>query len=122
MNRERLNELAETIDGLPTVPVDWKSVFGKKVRGFSMKETEFLCGSPACLLGWTRSLWEGPPEVVLALTLAEAEDLFMPWNQYADFLADPGDSKFVTSSHAAAVLRHAANTGKIDWSVGRDLA
>ena len=116
MNSKRLMILADRIDGLPYV--GWNEAVRER-PGFNMGFSHYGCQTPACLAGWARVEFGASPIEALNLTEREFWALAAPENKYADYTARPGDQGFITSQHAAAVLRHAANTGKIDWSVGK---
>lgn len=47
-----------------------------------------------------------------------AYELFMPMHEFADFAAYHGGKGWIAPEHAARVLRHLADTGEIDWSLG----
>ena len=116
MNKERILELADKIDGLPTV------VYGENdpnKRSFCMEATYHPCGNPACLAGWVEEIWdveEDPDPLGIVGTKHEME-LFEPRAPWATFFHKPGEEGFITSEHAAAVLRHFAETGEVDWSI-----
>ena len=117
MNKKRILELADTIDGLPTV------VYGTNdpnSHSFCMEATNHPCGSPACLAGWTDELWNPdkyPDPLGIAGTGREME-LFEPREPWATYFHRPHQDGFITSEHAAAVLRNLAETGEVDWTVG----
>ena len=115
MNVERINLLADVIEVEPEVKVSLPR------SGFDMRREFHECGSPACIEGYARKLFRCPLGEdllpVLGITPSQAIELFMPGNCHASFLASPGNPLWVTPQHAAAVLRHLARTGKVDWSV-----
>lgn len=93
------------------------------------------CGTAACILGFYRLGVEHRPEIFKVEKYSDSDPdlndyntflgtneeaanlLFMPNNQHANWIASPGEPRYVTRPHAVAVLRHMADTGKIDWSV-----
>ena len=57
----------------------------------------------------------------LDLTSEETQELFTPAHTYADWSAGYGDhAQYITREHAGAVLRHFAETGEVDWRVGKE--
>lgn len=108
MNVERIRELANVIEVQPHTRIEDET-------GFNMRYFEHDCGSPACIGGWANFIWGKGREDTsteargyLGISLEHAESLFFP-----DF-----DMDRITPTHAAAVLRNLADTGKVDWSVG----
>ncbi len=88
------------------------------------------CGTPACIAGWTVAIGHDNPTSVqnndafdearalLGLTLTEGVSLFMPSKSVACYYTtDPESQKHISPARAAAVLRHLAYTGIIDWSI-----
>lgn len=55
---------------------------------------------------------------VLGLNTGEADLLFTPENGHARWNAWSEDPAYVTADRAVAVLRHLADHGVIDWTVG----
>ena len=139
MNQERLEQLASIVDKLET---------GREPGQFDMEEIIHVnpeqgdCGTPACLIGWTLSLfgyddavynyeiddipitdptlgwsagWAKAREL-LDLTYAQADELFCPMKESIHYLARPADGdRFITAKRAAAAIRHMADTGHVDW-------
>ena len=123
MNAENLGRLANVIEDLPTVEYDYSydapgpegSMYADT---FCMKEEQHRCGSPACLLGWAEHIFGRDAYDALDLSFPdETVALFTPENRHARFGAGPDEYGHITAQHAAAVLRHAAKTGEIDWSI-----
>lgn len=117
MNTDRIRQLADIIERQPHTPITAES-------GFNMDNWTHDCGTPACICGWANSVQNelngtehriGSPMHArnwLGLTTEQGEDLFRPFG-IDNLLWDS-----ITPTHAAAVLRHLADTGKVDWSVG----
>ena len=98
-----------------------------------MGNVNHTCGTPSCIAGYGKLLFKDiiaakrrdsgssysydDIEAVLDLTEEQAEELFMPKTPDADWWAEENDPGYVTAQHAAAVLRHLAKTGDIDWRV-----
>jgi hypothetical protein len=118
MNTDRIRQLADVIERQPHTPITAES-------GFNMGNWEHDCGNPACICGWANFVQNelngtehriGSPVHArnwLGLEMEQASALFKP----------NGDSSYetweeITPTHAAAVLRHLADTGRVDWSVG----
>ena len=126
MNAERLLELADHIEGLPTVGRVGSAACTETESAFYMAYTHHDCGTPACIAGWAHYLFapavpmdmvEDGAQDALGLNGAQRAELFMPANVVADYRAEEDDFAFVEARHAAAVLRYAAATGDIDWRV-----
>ena len=132
MNKARILELADKIDGLPSLSWDDSDRLYRGRHAFNMGSAKHDCGTPACIAGWaahmycggeTRGEWDDDlddAEEALGLTHDQGTELFVPVvKSVAHYRAkNPGDPGFVTSEHAAAVLRNLAETGEIDWTVG----
>ncbi len=57
-------------------------------------------------------------QLLLDLDPDSAHDLFIPMTSQGDYSVTNKDAdNYITSRHAAAVLRHLAKTGKVDWSL-----
>ena len=123
MNKKRILELADKIDGLPLPndPETYKS-------SFDMGVVSHRCGSPSCIAGQALHMFDdiGKPDGYRMMAACEClglepdagNALFAPNNDYACFDARIGEPGFVTPKHAAAVLRNLAETGEVDWTVG----
>lgn len=59
----------------------------------------------------------GTAQIWLGISDSDAEALFEPRHECADFRAEPGDDGWITAAHAAAVLRRFAESGEIDWTL-----
>lgn len=123
MNRERLAKLADTIEA------------GREDLGFNMQEWvgEHGCGTTACIAGWTCAVfapkdWEemirlGTGGYMRAHsergTVGEvaAEELGFAIASDARLLFIPDNWFHASAEKAVRVLRHAALTGTIDWSI-----
>lgn len=129
MNKERILALADLIEKQPHTTVEAPS-------GFSMENWSHDCGTPACIAGWAWAMEKAKMEDVddnasdaaqkfLGLGVLTGDSLFEPdlrdtdlalnhhWENHTDLWGH------ITPTHAAAVLRHLADTGKVDWSVGQ---
>ena len=56
-------------------------------------------------------------ETALGLSEKQATDLFAVNEDSADPQADEGEPGFISPKRAAAVLRHLAETGEVDWTI-----
>lgn len=129
MNKERILTLADIIEAQPHTGVDAE-------KGFNMNSIlHNYCNTPCCIAGW--AVWEaqGRPERVdrykyeTGLEIPAAEYLEMPLDPQHDCgsamrLFYPDDDEIndrnyqdLQPSEAAKVLRHLAETGKVDWSI-----
>lgn len=118
---DRIRQLADIIQAQPHTPITAES-------GFNMCNWTHTCGTPACIAGWAnfvRTDDDGTflgdmsaAAMWLGITKSQAEELFAPDE---DFEEEDGPLFLwseITPTHAAAVLRHLADTGRVDWSVG----
>ena len=124
MNVERIRELADVIEKQPDANRNDEGL------GFAMSDFFHTCGSPSCIAGWASHLFmsdEQCPDFystddvladVLDIKISEAIYLSCPENDWANAFALVGEPGHVTPAHAAAVLRHLADTGKLNWYVG----
>ena len=116
MNADNLRALADLVEIQPDTRLFGPDEPG--VRGFCMVHTHHECGAPACLQGWAKVLsGDASTMQFLDLTDSQSSELYLPSHPYAYWHAYPGEPGHVSSKHAAAVLRHAAETDEIDWSV-----
>lgn len=113
----RIRKLASAIEKQPHVAPSAD-------KGFNMWGYNHPCGTPSCIAGWAiykfKSTRPGPFETkhdhaarILNLDDRRALRLFDP-----EHYGSMEDMRQVTPNHAAAVLRHLADTGEVDWSVG----
>ena len=111
LNRARLHALAEFVE-----THDW----------FDMGTVQHPCGTPACIAGCACHIASDADYSSMALaaeclglTAEQKTELFMPHFDPDGlfYAAEPGELGYVTREHAAAVLRHLAETGTVDWSV-----
>lgn len=111
MQVERIRALADLIEQQPHT--DWSAL-----SGFNMTHYTHNCDTPCCIAGWAahqtgnkdRPAWIEATEY-LGLADDVADNLFLMWDSDISF-------ESVTPSHAAAVLRHLADHGVVDWTVG----
>lgn len=95
---------------------------------FDMTMYRHECGTPACIAGHAAALagidrTEGPAIARaardwLGLDEERGSELFWPENEHANWWGLTRRFQKVTRAHAGAVLRHLAETGRIDWSAG----
>lgn len=137
MNIERINELADHIEGLTWVDIGFKDDDGVRERAwrgelFSMRswtylDSDYRCETPACMAGHCVALFGGgayrrnDPEYnamrLLGLSEDQAIELFSPGGEHADFtITTDSDPRFISPARAAAQLRRVAETGEVDWS------
>ena len=121
MNIERLNELADIIVMLPHARPE--PIYGEQPpAAFNMGM--WHCGAVACIGGWAEALylpdyhgaeptWEAGK--ALGLSEDEADQLFYPEEQSG--WRAPHTYDDITPMMAAAVIRHLADTGIIDWGI-----
>lgn len=114
--KPRILALADLIESLPHT---------RKAGGFNMNYFLHLCGSPSCIMGWASFIWGNPeaPDYGTELDgmrcLLGHPDLSSEEREAAHDLAygtEDLDLLSITPAHAAATLRHYAETGEVDWS------
>jgi hypothetical protein len=112
MNRKHLLHLANAIEADNTTINGEPLAFNMSVY---FNSHSFECGTAACIAGWARAIWGiraagttfRAAADVLKLTDEEADNLFLAYGM-------PHLSE-ITAEHAVRTLRHAAETGVIDW-------
>ena len=122
MNKVRLLELADHLETLTHHPDDglYDEVIGSE-KFFNLSAYTFECEAPACIAGHAAAMFSDlydvdihdEAELVLDLTTKQADNLFLPslHKVIAKRMID------VTPQEAAKVVRHFAETEKIDWSI-----
>lgn len=115
MNINNINRLADVIEVQ-------EHTNREAASGFAMNVFFHTCGTPACIAGWADYLsgaeWYGDART------DEVEERAAEWldlesdQAYSLFWAGNLDLRLITPKQAAAVLRHLAVTGNVDWSVG----
>jgi hypothetical protein len=119
MNTDHIRHLADVIERQPHTDLNAPT-------GFCMTNWTHNCGTPACIAGWANfvqddgDLYLGDISAAarwLGITRSQAGELFAP----DENLCEEDGPLFlwsdITPTHAAAVLRHLADTGCVDWSV-----
>jgi hypothetical protein len=125
MNKERILALADLIEKQEHTGLDSKS-------GFNMGDFTHYCGTPACIAGWAIAMKLGD------LSCDVDKEIFISGKSYSSlageflgigeelhvelFFSSPGEIPLdeVSPQIAASVLRHLAETGEVDWSIGGD--
>lgn len=135
MNKKNILRVADAIE---------KGELVKRGIGFNMeavisiatdrrKDHVDSCGTVACIAGWAHCVRY--PRRKLARLIADTEDYAhyesVAWESAVDFLglseetaddlfqpSGAGPWTYITPAQAVRVLRHLAETGKVDWSVG----
>ena len=124
LNTENINQLADHIEQCKEVTrEDHRHSMGPS---FTMRNTIYSCGAPACMLGHNQALHKRSVRCTpmdtfandLGITVTQAEELTCPAdNNSADYRAPPGYWSYISKARAVAVLRHLADTGKVDWTI-----
>lgn len=122
MNRENILKVADAIEHAAKKRSRPKLGFNMRtVRGIPLPDapdmTGHNCQTIACIAGWTQAVhklpesnfWARDTREVLGLTHDEAHALFEPPYWW--------EGKYTTAK-AVAVLRHLAESGEVDWTVG----
>ena len=99
---------------------------------FNMRRTQYDCGAPACLAGWTCQLagvledqWHSlmtKAKGFLGLTRKQHDKLFTPvlackWG--VSCMSGPTEEGYISPQLAARVMRRYAVTGKVQWKKAR---
>lgn len=125
MNRENILKVAQAIED--AAKPDAKPEFGfnmagfRAIRGYWPDRTGHDCGTTCCIAGWAAGTggdgWqiEARARERLGLTISEANRLFFAEDAEGNISTD---LEKVEPAHAVAVLRHLAETGVVDWTVG----
>ncbi len=137
LNVKRINQLADYLEAetefqdLEAGPRN-----ARTMTQFNMSRFEFNCGAPACIAGHACTLFRNPirraldlthrngplyltldtpgmATKLLGLSHSQAGTLFTPSRLPDNF----NGYNSITPKVAAAVLRHLAKTGEVDWSV-----
>lgn len=104
--------LANLIEKLPFTDEDAKD-------GFSMTNYNHSCGTPSCIAGW--AAWEANNRH--SVRNGEVSSLAL---EHLEISQDIGEELFYPHGYsynrqspqkAAAVLRHLAATGEVDWDI-----
>ena len=127
MDTDKIRKLAKHIRSLPRVPHRHVQHDPKvaMLRGFSMEEFRYPCGSPACIAGWAVALFGDDllnsgntlfdAGLILGLAPHTAMSLFTPEVPYAQFSSSPGERGHISPEFAANVLDHLADYGSVCW-------
>jgi hypothetical protein len=129
MNKDRILAVADAIEkhSIPDLGFNMQ-YFVAASRPWTPDRSGAKCGTVACIAGWTRAVRNGaiPKHAAtihdfryhheaqwLGIDAKDARALFLPEDL-------PGGPNYdsITPAHAVAVLRHLAEIGKVDWSVG----
>lgn len=130
MNKERILELADAVEGSGTFTMN-------TVAHWEIVGTEDICQSPACIDGHCCDLWPLDDmtfaETVeyyergldprglyycaraLDISAGQAKELCEPKTENFKWSIIPSQPGHITNQHAAACLRNLAATGKVDW-------
>lgn len=135
MRKARLLKLAEVLES-PAAEKhfnmgDWFDNPNADVCDADVPAKKFVaqCGAAACTAGWTIAIFEPRALVkpigfldnalvraasLLSLNYDQACDLFTPMSET---MRDGTEAMSAGPKQAAKVVRHLAETGKVDWSV-----
>lgn len=115
---DRIRHLADVIEAQPHTELNDST-------GFNMSDWTHNCGTPSCICGWANHLRnESEGRTVMLASPREAgrwlgfdDDDDRRYVLFKPSTIDPDNWNAITPAHAAAVLRHLADTGVVDWSV-----
>lgn len=132
MNRENILRVADAIENGELVKrgIGFNMAYYMDYATHRTPDRIDSCGTTACIAGWTFAIFrpDTDPDFVingsgpsigrtaadlLGLTPDQRSALFTP-----DDFGEEEEWTNITPAHAVAVLRHLAETGKVDWSVG----
>ena len=134
MNKENILLVAEHLENLPE---DLQKVDCEADEGFDLRNFTHDCGTPSCIAGYaawfdngkriTREYLEATSYYFVSktaeffgMTYDDAHDLCLPGSKFREDTRDLDetiDPYEVTAKQAAAVLRHFAETGEVDYRV-----
>ena len=136
MNVKNVLKLADRIECLENTTKFAKHGRPAQAGTFSMRNISHTCGLPACISGWAFHLaveefHATPPKDQHKCNLNGSgwlgfdeykdreilKNLFVPRYHEAHTWDKPGETGYISSKRAAAVLRHLAETGEVDWSI-----
>lgn len=129
LQTETIKGLADRIEACDEVTMDEHQPYVGPA--FTMRYAVYPCGAPACLLGHNQIMHGRTAKKTISYSIGvfandlginkdQAFELCAPRNGSAKFAALPSDPGWITKRHAVAVLRHLANTGEVDWSIGKE--
>jgi hypothetical protein len=118
MNKERIEQLAVAIESHAIDELGFNMGFFRFTGG-AVDASGHDCGTVACIAGTAVTLGK-----LDGRFLAAADWLDIPYDKVGQELFFPGDASgirvhdwtLITPSHAAAVLRRLAETGRVDWA------
>jgi hypothetical protein len=126
MNKENILKVADAIENATLTKdhgIGFNMAYFFESSGHLEDHTHQECGTTACIAGWASLISEkevaarDDPDVMedvameyLGLSNMQAVDLF-----YARCVRKPMAD--ITQAEAVRVLRHLAETGKVDWSI-----
>lgn len=121
MNKENILKVADAIEqhSIPTLGFNmnwWGYTFDPtKPENQKHDKSGHNCGTVACIGGWTETLFKTTDaRSALELPTSVATQLFYPDQNGAPQAYE------ATPVHAVRVLRHLAETGKVDWARAMD--
>lgn len=119
MNTERILKLADHIEKLEHVSCSQSKDYSDKYFNMNVYVFDY-CGSPACIAGHAVHMFSDEPNkrIHFDLIRKRAQDLLgLDLSEcYELFNVNGRDVLYTTTpKHAAATLRHFAETGVIDW-------
>ena len=130
MNRDRILQLADHIEGLEVVTT-WKHARrmhltdnpGEHHETFTMETKAYGCGAPACMLGWANHLAGRHPGAPMEITsdwlgISDWDTLralYIPELDHAHYAMGPTKHGHITAKQAAWTLRNLAETGEVVW-------
>ena len=88
---------------------------GYKKNCFSMRGFEYGAGGPACNAGHCQAIFGESISGALGLTMEQETDACYPQTSEANYTAKPGTQGYITAKRSAAMFRHLARTGKVEW-------
>ena len=127
LNTEVITMLADRIEQCREVPFD--EYTSDMDRAFTMCRSSYECGAPACIMGHVAAMDQETLGFVaaestydvsraLGITPEQSHELCVPGHGHANYLRHQEEPGWITKAHAVAVLRHLANTGRVEWEIG----
>ena len=134
---DRINRLADQIDGTEFVDRDWvdcddDGACEGHVDSFNMSKVQWECGAPACISGHLDAMAlkagdgtfhpDGSLDIgaYLGISQTDVTLIIMPETESAHWEYGPLHPSFISKEMAVAMLRILARTGGVFWAVARE--
>lgn len=126
MNKDNILKVADAIEqhSIPGLGFNMRKYFCPTDVDHNPDLSGHTCGTTACIAGWAIAVRDGGnPTDFNGPWLYDAAEFMGLWKDEQatkDLMLETNNT--ITPAHAVAVLRHLAETGEVDWSVGAPVA